>query len=731
MKPRQAARLTAASVLMAVLLAAYLMAVGVAAAPPQAASAEKQLEAAIHREQVLGDVKGAVEQYKQLAQSSTRAVAAQALVHLGQCYEKLGEAQLKDARATYERVVKEFGDQAEPTKLARARLSALTAGASGAAGRTEVAMRQVWVGKDWVAGISPDGRYAVHIVPGASRGNDYWLRDLQSGEQKQINREALSSFSYPALISPDGKWIAYACAVGKCYELRVSALDGSSMRALIPCQTTPSTMMSPRAWMPNSRELLVISSGVKDGGFGSYQRHIMSVPDGTVREMGQPVLDPAPPTAGFQYVGFGIYPAPDGRHVAYTLKRDIYIYDVATEQDSVLVQSPAADYLTGWTPDGSGIVFLSDRSGTNDLYLLRIENGQSRGDPQLLRRDFGANTNLSLTRDGRLFRIDNTRTWNSFIVPVDEQTGKLSGPPSPVDANYPNVLWPKWSRDGRSLYYQIYKQPADDRSRLLFIRSEATGETREVTPKPQLSYWSDPTLSPDGRGFMIPGAAQNMNWGLFAVDSESGDMSQLLKLPSSWVTIDWDLSPNWSPDGKAIFYKIPPRELDEKKPSLTEFMRASKDFIIVRKELATGEEKDVHHGVPTADMQISPDGTRFVYQRRDMAAKSNVLGILDLQSDKELELWRVPQAESPGIGSPTWTPDGNYVLVGKDLKQGTELWRFPAAGGPGEKLHSFPQSTMRFVLHPSGKRMAFTQPRTSFELWVLENFLPAAKSPAK
>jgi hypothetical protein len=66
--------------------------------------------------------------------------------------------------------------------------------------------------------------------------------------------------------------------------------------------------------------------------------------------------------------------------------------------------------------------------------------------------------------------------------------------------------------------------------------------------------------------------------------------------------------------------------------------------------------------------------------------------------------------------------------VEKILKQGTELWRFPAAGGPGEKLHAFPPSTSRFVVHPSGKRMAFTQMMTNYEVWVLENFLPAAKA---
>jgi len=501
----------------------------------------------------------------------------------------------------------------------------------------------------------------------------------------------------------------------------VSALDGSSMRVLIPCQISTAAMVL-RAWMPDSRRLLAISFDVKDGG---YRRHIISVPDGAVRDIGQPVHDTGLLPV---YVGFGICPSPDGRHIAYSLKRDIYIYDTATEQDSVLVQSPAANYMTGWTPDGSAIVFLSDRSGTNDLYLLGIENGRPRGGPQLLRRDFGANRYLYLTRDGRLFRSDRTPTTNSFIVPVDEQTGKLTGSPSPVDANFPRVFTPNWSPDGKLLYYMIFKQPPDAQSYLLFIRSEATGETREITPKPKMSSMWNPILSPDGRRFAVTGMGEDKNAGLFAIDSESGDVSQLVKFPSRGNDFTGDSCGNWSPDGKAIFYKISPREWDERKPNLTEFVKKSKDFIILRKDLATGEEKDVHHGINTTDMQISPDGTRFVYYRRDITDKSSVLGILDLQSDKELELWRVPQADSPGISSPTWTPDGRHVLVGKNVKQGSELWRFPAAGGPGEKLHSFPELTRRFVVHPNGKRMAFTQNLLNFELWVLENFLPPAKA---
>ena len=80
------------------------------------------LQAAIKKEVVDGDLKGAIEQYKKLAQGRDRAVAAKALVRMGQCYEKLGDA---EARKAYERVLREYADQAGAVAEARARLAAL------------------------------------------------------------------------------------------------------------------------------------------------------------------------------------------------------------------------------------------------------------------------------------------------------------------------------------------------------------------------------------------------------------------------------------------------------------------------------------------------------------------------------------------------------------------------------------------------------------------------------
>jgi hypothetical protein len=72
------------------------------------AEAERQLEAGIHREMVLGDLKGAMEQYRAILghAAGSKAVSARALFQIAQCQEKLG--QRREALATYRRVAAEY-----------------------------------------------------------------------------------------------------------------------------------------------------------------------------------------------------------------------------------------------------------------------------------------------------------------------------------------------------------------------------------------------------------------------------------------------------------------------------------------------------------------------------------------------------------------------------------------------------------------------------------------------
>lgn len=94
------------------------------ASAPRTGDPERQFAQAVHREVVLGDLSGAMEQYRSLAAQTgqMKSVAARAFFQIGLCQEKLG--QQKEAYATYRRVVNEYGDQADIAQRARLKLAA-------------------------------------------------------------------------------------------------------------------------------------------------------------------------------------------------------------------------------------------------------------------------------------------------------------------------------------------------------------------------------------------------------------------------------------------------------------------------------------------------------------------------------------------------------------------------------------------------------------------------------
>jgi hypothetical protein len=85
--------------------------------------ADVRLKAATHRELVDGDLRGAIEQYRQIAGMNAvpRLVAATALLQMGRAYEKLGAP---DAGPIYDRLIRDYADQRPIVDQARARAAA-------------------------------------------------------------------------------------------------------------------------------------------------------------------------------------------------------------------------------------------------------------------------------------------------------------------------------------------------------------------------------------------------------------------------------------------------------------------------------------------------------------------------------------------------------------------------------------------------------------------------------
>src|SRR6516164_81997 len=85
----------------------------------------------------------------------------------------------------------------------------------------------------------------------------------------------------------------------------------------------------------------------------------------------------------------GVYPSPDGKRVAYTV-REAVMEDLRSE---VVTQIHLADWDGGnavqltrdkqssdspqWSPDGKSIAFISTRSGKANLFVIQLAGGEA------------------------------------------------------------------------------------------------------------------------------------------------------------------------------------------------------------------------------------------------------------------------------------------------------------------------------------------------------------------
>ena len=680
-----------------VLVGAFL---SVAGGAPQAGDPGVRLRAAIQKEEVDGDLQGAIELYGKIVadHGGNRAVAAEALLRLGGCHEKLGQA---EARKAYERLVAEYPDQAEKVKAARQRLSALdSTRASGPVAR------RLHTGGSTCA-VSPDGRYVVYMD---ARGN-YRLEDLRTGKDTPVTDDTLGTswrFSYaPVAISPDNRQVAYPRQVGDANELRVSALDGSGMRVLHRSPNTVGSVWA-IAWVPDGKKLIV----VENDGFKN-RRGLMDAAGGPVQYVddGQ--------SLEFEHWGM---PSPDGRFVAFDVKEspekeslDVFLYDVAAGRDIPVVSGPANDRVVGWSPSGRELLFVRSGASGRDVWSVAIENGKPVGEPRLVRKDLGNGEPLHLSRSGvlyqRLFRED----ADAFVADFDSATGRVGLPARSVNERREPAGSPRWSADGRSFFYLAFDEAT--RQGTLVIRSETWGaEKRVPLLRRPLSYpqWLGP--SPDGRSVTLEAfdeGYKDRNYGILLIDPASGAIDRMVEssCDMSWKKGPIRLDPSWSPDGKAIYYKCRDRN--------------AKDVLLVmRRDVETGAEQPVYRtSLYPGEMILSPDGTRFAFKQRDASGeKRSVLVSMDVASGETKELDHVP--EFANFQALAWSADSKRVLYCKKQDGSSDLWWVPAGGGTPERLAHLGQSIFTLAMDPAGKRIAWTAKSTTSEVWALENLLP-------
>lgn len=685
-------------------------------------TAEELFQAGLYQEQVQGNLRSAIGLFQRIVEdhSHRRRVAAEALLHIGYCHEKLGE---REAVQAYRRLLRDYPEQTEVVNRARARLSAFLelalddpepepVGASG------IVLREVWAGRTGVeadvsGGPSPDGRYLAHVDWSAT-GTNIAIRDLRSGESRRLTDlpgydEGMAG---GAMISPDGETVAYAWRPkARPAQLRLVSMDGQRSRTLC---SDPDFRYRPLHWASDGRRIMGTRVGEEED--EAVEFIWASVDDCTVNVFKAFHIDFGASTTSL---------SPDDRYLAIehpvprdSARRDILLLATDGGLEEPMVEHPANDWLVGWLPNTNHLLFVSDRGGTWDLWSVEVVEGEVLSPPRITRRGVGTMVPLGFTADGSLFYFLSTLRFTTSLAPFDAALGQVDlGQAQPLLGS---ILQPDWSPSGRYMaYWRKEDRPAGPSSwdQILAVRDVETGEERRLATDLEVEM---PSWSPDEESILAIAAQRERQArneaALFRIDAESGEPTLLVQFPAdpSWK---WGLGAIWSADGKGVIY-------------------ARRGRLVLR-DLASRREIEIYSHPDLANrlLTLSPDGRELLFAVGDSIADESErprdylrggngrLMIARLPGGPIRELVRL---EGEGVAHfIQWAADGQEVYFTETTGDQTVLWRVPVTGGPPTRAWVAQQRLHNFAMHGGGRWVALTAGENEVEIWVMENLVAA------
>jgi Tol biopolymer transport system component len=238
-------------------------------------------------------------------------------------------------------------------------------------------------------------------------------------------------------LSPDGKEVAYASRASGNWDIYLLRVGGNKPRNL-----TADSAADERhpAFSPDGARVAFRSERDRGGVF------LMGATGESVRRL----------------TDFGYFPAwsPDGKRLAVSTQEFdnpnsrrldpsmIWVVDAQTGEKRQLTTEANGDAAQpSWSPGGARVVYWGKhQGGRRDLWTVAADGGE----PVQLTDDDPFDWNPVWSADGHVyFSSDRGGSMNLWRVPVDERTGRASGPPQPITTPAPYAMHLAFSRDGR------------------------------------------------------------------------------------------------------------------------------------------------------------------------------------------------------------------------------------------------------------------------------------------
>jgi Tol biopolymer transport system component len=456
---------------------------------------------------------------------------------------------------------------------------------------TEAAGRPVW---------TPDSLSIVVPQDSSSHARSIFLVSLASGEKRRLTfPHNQSTGDVYAAVSPDGERIAFHRVVIQGGDIYVASLKGGDEVQL----TSDHRPIFGLTWTPDGREIVFSSRR-------TVWDRLWRIPAGATRggSFPQPVpVEGAGDDAWFPTITGANAPRPS--RLVY--ERHTRNFDIRRAQitfpseprvgvsEPFITSSSRVDVTPAFSPDGSKVAFVSDRSGSRELWIANSDGTRPmqltafggadviypRWSPDSRQLIFGALTGPEANFEGYTLEVG-TR-----------------GPKRLSAGESPSIAHPIFSRDGQSIIFiagALAKKPQ------IYWMPLSGGKPVQITTGGAFR----PEESPDGKLLYYSKLGQP---GLWAVPAQGGEERQVLDSTVSEKNRNWTVAKH----GVYFFdFQVPPGA-----PKLVKFYSFKSGKI-----LGAGTVEPTA-SVDFSGISVSPDGRWLLYSH--IASVSSDLVLLD------------------------------------------------------------------------------------------------------
>ena len=330
--------------------------------------------------------------------------------------------------------------------------------------------------------------------------------------------------------------------------------------------------------------------------------------------------------------------APDGTQIAFNSNREdenFEIYLMNTDGSGIrrLTNSPSDDetFPGCWSADGTQLLFISDRSGKDNVYMMDVEPTAPR---EVLTED-GRDLRFPFySPDGKkiVYQAHDADGQDGELLVLETDTGRIR---SLLKAEGPVGL-PRFSPDGEWI---VFQNQIGGNSEICLMKADG-GEVRTLTNNSARD--TDPAWSPDGSRIVFS-SNRDGNYALFQLYVMNADGSDQHRIYYSNAI---SMTASWSPDGREIVFAN-----DKEDGRAGNF-----EIFAITPETAEPERRLTFRRRSDVGPVFSPDGRRIAFVSNTDG--NSEIYLMNADSTGLLRLTR-DRAEDGGL---SWSPDGKTIV---------------------------------------------------------------------